>query len=362
MLGSILTAVALAAPASPPAAGLIYTAPLHDVVSQSDLIVHALLDLVNRRVKILRTIRGVAPGETVDVHNLREFAPSLPFASERPLPSQAFLFLQELDGRLYLTHARTPKWITPHSCIYAVATDDTVLGYRQMFNPGPLSLVKTHDSVRAFEEVLRGLLAAHPARARLPASKLTRQELTRFYALIDEYVDFYRREAVRPGEAEASWSRTTVVDLEPASVLERFVEKLEHYVVTSDGEARRRGIEALLILGEQSGPEQRRRAAVERRLLALLDQTGAEPFIEPLLAELGSRDIYANKATAARVLRRIAGAPADRGEKILRALVISGKSTLRSRSYWALRYLGRAAAAETALREAQAKSKEQTRK
>ena len=166
-------------------------------------------------------------------------------------------------------------------------------------------------------------------RPSLPAS-----DAKRLHDVIDPFVDLHRRAVVA----------------EPQSgQLAAMLDGLQTLAVESEGELRRRSIEAMLVLAEQRGPEQKRREATESRLVTLLDRLGAKPFVDPLLDEIRSPAVSASRRTAAKLLRRIGGQPKQRARETLLGLLASDRSTLGTEAYYALRDLGYAAQAEEAL-------------
>jgi hypothetical protein len=356
-IGAILIGAALVVLGTEAGAAIIPTAPLEVVVPRTDHIVRGTVDFEKRTVTIAHRYRGEIGDPVVRVANLRIFGPSAgPFSRDPDTahPKGAILFLQELDGRYYLVHERVPEWIEPHSSAYYLSEKGPVQTYLQNINPGPVCLTDRYPNLAAFEEHLAGLLARTRPRPDRRGTSLNPEELDRFYETISPYVDYYRREVVRPGEALAHWNNSAVIDGRGEAELELFAEKLCVWVKETEGEARARGIEALLMLAEQSGPDQARRRHVQARLLALLGETGAEPFVPVLHAELASRDSYANRQTAAALLRRIGGPDADRAEAILRkTLLATWPGTVSTRCYWALRYLGREETAEKVRVEAE---------
>lgn len=355
LVHAFIVAACVLAPTATAHAAIIATASLDVVVSQSDHIVRGRVDLDRRTVEVSHVYRGEIASLVLHVSNLRQFGPlddPLGRGERTVHPAEAILFLQELDGRYYLVHVGAPFWIDPHASICPIDDKDgSVLRYRQTINPGPVCLVREYENLGEFEAALAPLLAS-PCRQR-PSTSLTPAELDRFYLMIAPYIDFYRREPAPPSDL-AGWGATPYVDGADPDDLARFTRGLVAYVEESDGEARRRGIEALLILAYQTGPDRRRQGYVGGELLALLDRLGPEAFVDPLLAELRSDSYTASRDAAGPLLERIGGPAAAEAEAILRDQVIRHRgANVGCSSYWVLRRMGRSAAAEAALAEAE---------
>jgi len=323
-------------------AALIYTAPPEAVVPHADLVVRGTLDLETGRIAVRKVYRGEAPEDGLVVRNVEKVralaahAPG-PLADDGPT-DDAFLFLQEHDGRHYLVHTSSPWWIAPHAAIYYVRRDGRMLGFHQVINPGSPVLRPVREEEGPTAEVFEKKLAAWLDLPRVEREKrpaMSPEETRRFHELVDRVLDTHLRRARE--QIAIEWVAETA-------------EKLAAQAAATTGEPRDRRIEALLLLAEQKGADQSRHALVEKVLFGLLDEIGPEPFLEPVYRELRSVDVFSSKRTAALLLRRIGGEPVTRARRILVGLVVETDDiSLVTSAYWALKYMGLEKDAETAL-------------
>jgi hypothetical protein len=322
---------------------IIATQDPETVARHAHLVVRGTVDHDSRTVRVLKVYGGAVAPRRLTVVNLRKFGLSAFPAGLRgrameggaSCTTHAILFLTEIDQKYWLVETSSPSWVTPHSSIKYVTDKGKILGYHQRMNPGSVSLQPEKVSLAEFEVAIERWLKARPA---APARRkaLVGKERTAFWALVTPWMDFATRKVTRT--PRPGW--------ELSATLARFMTFIRVY----DGEARNRGVEALLILGKRKSPGSLEcRAGVESALAALAKNPGRKALEPVLLAELASLDVFAEKSLAGRTLVRLGPESAKAGQKILEGIIATSESSIEYHAYQALRSMGLSEAAEKAL-------------
>jgi hypothetical protein len=315
------------------------------VVPHAHVIVRGTVDHATDTVKVLKVYGGAPAPKHLTVVNLAKFGRAgSPFDDpkkrqklEENWPTHAILCLARIDDRYWLVDTSSPSWVPAHASIKYVGAGGKLLGYHQQINPGPLNLVPEETTLAELEIGIERWWKERPAAPPMRKA-LEGDERKVFWALVTPWIDFYTGKVTRSPR--------------PGKQLEETVGSFAKFVVGHEGEARNRGIEALLILardhGNRIGP---RRRAVQDALAGLAKKLPREALEPTLLAELGSPDIYAEREIAGKTLLRMGPESAKAGCGVLVRVYSTSDGSLATRAYWALKSMGFHEAAEKARRK-----------
>jgi len=308
-----------------------YTAPIEKVVLHADLVVRGTFDPPTGRIEVAKHWGDAEKLATIHVHN----AASLPAPiRKRKKKLDVVLFLRRIDDRYYLPVSSGPDWVSPHAAI-KVLEGNKAFGLYHAIDPGPLGL----RAERYTADQLFARLDKHLSKQLQPLAIrfLKSPARERFYAAVEPWIDYYEQRLVHEPDA------TRLAEL---------IARISDLVDEKPRSLSLRAVDSLLILGNQQGADQSRRKAVEAKLISLSKQLGYRPLMPALIAALESRDIRANKRSAARVIRAIGGRHVEPAKKRLIEILKTTKQTnLRTNAYFALVYLGFEAEADKLIAE-----------
>jgi len=324
---------------------MIANAKPEKVAKHAHLVVRGTVDHATRTVRVLTVYGGATAPDRLTVENLAKFGKAgRPWDAEEERaklegnwPDHAVLFLAAIDDRYWLVDTSSPSWVPAHAAVKYVRADGKLLGYHQSINPGPLNLVTEDSTLADLEAGIERWLKERPA-APSPRAALAGKERAAFWDLVTPWIDFYTRKVARSPR--------------PGREMTETVAAFAGFATDHGGEARNRGVEALLILGKKRGdfaPE--RRKAVEAALAKLATALPRKELETVLLAELASEDVFAERELAGRTLLRMGPESARAGRDVLLKLLAKSEGTLETRAYWTLKYMGFDDAAEKALEE-----------
>lgn len=323
----------------PVLAALIYTAPLEEVVARSSHVALASWQAEAKRFRVERWYRGAWPADRINVHGIPDFV-----GRECRKVPRVILFLEEVDGRLYLSGLRRyGKGSGAHASVRLVNDQGAVLAFSQRMNPGwPEPHPVSAKTLSEYEAVVKRALEAHPFQPQ-PGNRpaLPPKYRDAFFEAVGGVFDWYqgRVPVEMPG-----WGRSKP----RGDVLEAAAGRLAKWMESVPEEHRIHALDGMMILCRDvqgGGPDitpifERVRSGVGK-----LDPEQAEAWI---LRELQFGDYYVNRVAFGLLAREVGPVTYERALVELEGWVERQAHNEGSDSWFALVRLGHRDRAEAA--------------
>ena len=339
----------------PVEAGIVYTAPIEDVVPHASHIVRVDWPATDgASFRVTKSLRGkLQPGARIVIRNLPPCVSRLlpaeadlhsGWSRERTKVVGAYMALYELDGRMYLVGRRPGHGVTAHSSVWLVGADERIFGFQQLINPGSPMPYALREPARkgvateappfrpaSFERHLAGLQERHPG-AGPSLRPVPPAHATAFLEMIDPAIDWYGR-------------RTHDYDLPPQARI-ALAKKIAAYAETAPKAMAVHAFDAIGMLASTHGRIQAHERTCLDLLVALVRTHGMAPFRSLLLHELKEGPyILTNREVLLAVARRTDKAVYDQGVRILVDLGTRVHHNEGVAAYWALKANGEHGAA-----------------
>jgi hypothetical protein len=245
---------------------------------------------------------------------------------EEAVIAELVVSLYELDGRYHLVGGRPGHGADSSASVWYVDTSGRTYRIGPNLTRSPVLLRLPLEGQEALAEYLEALVAKHPFQED-GVRPVPVDERAKFFALIDEGLDWYKREPTNTLDA-----------LEARKAL---VDRLAAYGHEAPPSMALHVLDALQILGGGRAVPSELQTHIRQRLGALIERFGIEAFEAFVLQQLDSGPyIDCNRALLLLVLRDTDAAAYRRGVGVLRALCLRRMDNEAVGAYWALKYAG----------------------